>query len=620
MLYARLFGLGAVIAGFVLLAPSKAQATPPEGALIQVRTDGMVGVLLDEVPPQMRDRVAEELEDESTAFWVERAQRQVALMQYRLVYRHFFYAPEEGKRQLPLPPKEARKVVLGGSPTRATVNGHDLVVVPYHFKSYLVSDEASPAQADPALATIGGETEESFVLPVDPDLLFQRTGYACADEVDFPPNSVDAENIGNFFDDSCGVETEETLLCHTLDTLVDRSCVDAIDDEIGALPITLSFKRVGYAPGIAQKFRVGTITNPVRPDLIVRQGDLETNRLIYRYIDENSCAVAEGCVGGTGWRRLLQFEAAVQNLGGSAVHIGDVDYYLSGETSLNELHNVFEFSDCHEHLHFNHYGSFLYGNDPNLGSKRAFCLLSGDRYSNNELTPLVTDYSSCEYQGIEQGWGDTYLAGIECQWLDVTDIDVSAGPVTQNLTFEVNPDGFLCEGERVLDTNGDPVWESTPFTTENGDPVDRMECHEIPGWEQNNVGNLPITLPVTGGYVTAPCHAGELGPKKNCGFAPGDVETCTPGETVNLVCSAPNAAEAQAIRVCEVSDQLGGVACAHAESLASDVIDGSSVPVSFTCPAVRDAAPEAPYGAYSLYGSAIWDEDGIQPIDCVLLP
>ena len=38
--------------------------------------------------------------------------------------------------------------------------------------------------------------------------------------------------------------------------------------------------------------------------------ELSVNRLTYRYVASDACSLAEQCVGGTGWRRLLQFNAS----------------------------------------------------------------------------------------------------------------------------------------------------------------------------------------------------------------------------------------------------------------------------------------------------------------------
>ena len=83
---------------------------------------------------------------------------------------------------------------------------------------------------------------------------------------------------------------------------------------------------------------------------------------------------------------------------------------------------MFEYSTCHQHYHFSHYGKFSLGfGNQHFVSKRAFCLESTSRYANNETTPLTHPYS-CHFQGIEAGWGDDYIAGIDCQWIDVSSV------------------------------------------------------------------------------------------------------------------------------------------------------------------------------------------------------
>src|SRR4029453_15071506 len=88
---------------------------------------------------------------------------------------------------------------------------------------------------------------------------------------------------------------------------------------------------------------------------------------------------------------------------------------------------------------------------------------------NNENSPTWSPYNDCAFQGISEGWGDQYNAGIECQWLDLTTVDTSAGAVTQPLGFRSNPDGFLCEGDPIVGGDGLPLWEPTAFTTTAGE-------------------------------------------------------------------------------------------------------------------------------------------------------
>ncbi|HEU5072923.1 MAG TPA: hypothetical protein VFU02_02095, partial [Polyangiaceae bacterium] len=167
--------------------PMEPGAEEAPGALVQTRMTATVGVLLDELPEGLRERAATELIAESDEFWLGRARAQVALTAYRLVFRNFFYDEAEGKGQLPLPPAEVLEFELTKAPERVDYAGHDVVAVEYTMHSTLLTDPQSVVDAEAALAEIGGSWEEPFVLPIDPELLFQRTGYACMDEAEFPP-------------------------------------------------------------------------------------------------------------------------------------------------------------------------------------------------------------------------------------------------------------------------------------------------------------------------------------------------------------------------------------------------------------------------------------------------
>jgi hypothetical protein len=601
--------------------------SPVPGALIRVSLTSQVGVLLDEIPPSIRERVASTLLAKDEAYWAARAKRQLTLASYRLNFRPFFYDEGDAKQQLPLPPDVALSISVGDAAgpgaRRATVEGHDYVLVDYTLDTVIVTDVDSPATSEPALAEVGGAWAEPFTFPVDPELLIQRTGYACMDEAEFPPNSVDTENVEFYYDQECEVEASLTPDgCHYTE-LPTESCQDALSLHVGKVDTALEFERIAWAEDVAAQYRVGSVSNPAGADLEVVTEELGVNHLIYRYIEQNSCAVAEGCVGGTGWRRLLLFNASEKNTGVSPLNIGDVDYFLDDpeNPTSNANHHIYEYSTCHQHYHFSHYATFTYGDDPNLGAKRAFCLESVARYSNNEQSPTWSPYNDCAFQGISQGWGDQYNAGIECQWLDVTPVDTSAGPVTQPLGFTSNPDGFLCEGEPVLDENALPLWEPTAFTTADGDSVDRPMCSFMPDWSDNNHGELDVTLPVPGeGLLTSVCDRGQLGRLRNCGFAaqPG-LGTCA-AATFNLSCNVPEGSAPQAIRVCEASAVLGaGVACTTSDALAAVDVE-SSAPIALTvpCPAPRDAAE--PGGLYAIYTAPSFTEDALAPVTCTLIP
>jgi len=593
------------------------------GALIHVTATSQVGVLLDEVPESIRERVAKALLAKPDSFYEARARQQLTLSTYRLNFRAGFYEEDSGKNQLPLPPPAVQTIRFlknkGKTAYRATVEDHDYVLADYELDTTIVTDVESPAISEPALAEVGGTWQEDFIFPVDPELLVQRTGFACMDEAEFPPNSVDTEDVEFFYDQTCDVEPAlGTEGCH-LTKLADMSCVDALSANVGTARMAMHFERIAWDADAADAARVGKVETPEGADLAVVGDELSVNRLTYRYITPDACSLAEQCVGGTGWRRLLQFNASEQNVGSTSVNIGDVNYYLDDtqNDNPNANHHVYEYSECHKHYHFNHFATFTYGGDPDLGSKRAFCLESVARYSNHEASPTWSPYGGCSYQGISPGWGDQYNAGIECQWVDVTTIDTSDGPVTKPLGLTSNPDQFLCEGTPVLDANGDPEWEPTKFKSESGDTVDRPKCDFVKNAADNNHQELPVTLPVPGeGMVTEPCTRGQLGPKRNCGYTyDAKLGSCTPGATVNLTCKTASGVAPQALRICEGSSVLGAaVACADVDALATALPTSSGVSVSFKCPEARDE--HEPGGKYGLYYGAIWPEDETAPVTC----
>lgn len=601
--------------------------TTPEvqGALIEINAKSQVGVLLDEVPESERERIAAALLAKPDSFFVARAKRQLSLASYRLNFRPYFYDEGSGKQQLPLPPESALEVSLvpdeaGDKARRAMVEGHDYVLADYALHAVVVTDSESPGTSEPALAELGGEWDEPFVFPVDPELLLQRTGYACMDEAEFPPNSVDSEDLEFFYDQECEVEDELTPDgCHYTE-LPDESCDEALSAHVGKVEAPFHYERIAWDEAIAAKNRVGEIRTQGGADLQVVAEELKVNRLTYRYIEPDSCALAEACVGGTGWRRLLQFNASEQNVGTEPVNIGKVDYFLDdpNNPTPNANHHVYQYSACHKHYHFNYFATFSYGGDKDLGSKRAFCLESVQRYSNHEHSPTWSPYNDCAFQGITQGWGDQYNAGIECQWVDVTSIDVKDGPVTQALGLRSNPEGFLCEGKPVLDASGNVTWEATDLVTDQGDTVDRPVCDEAEDWSGNNYAEQPVTLPTLGkGMLTEECARGQLGPLRNCGFVyDGGLQTCSPGEQVHVTCSVKGGAAAQVVRFCEGSQVLGaGTACLEQQALASFSIEsGASASAGFKCPAERDS--KEPGGLFAIYRGALFPEDDTADVSC----
>ena len=598
-----------------VLVPTVDPDSFPEGALIGVNMTSKVGVLLDELPPTMRDRVADTLLARPESDWVDLAIRQVDLTQYRLNFRGFTYNQTKG--QLPLPPPPLWNISLIGEPARETIDGHDLVIIEYLFSATILTDADSPLESEPQLAEVGGVWNEPYILPVDPDLLFQRTGNACLNEGGFPPNSYDSENARIFYDYTCTAEDVGPVGCHRT-VRPQFSCLEGIDTFIGRFQTSMRFERLPWDKALADQVRVGDVTHVGAADMHVVAEDLAVNRIVYRYFDEESCALGEGAIGAPGWRRLLQFDATLHNLGTEALHIGAVVAEDPGT-------NIFKYNACHDHFHFSNYGTFIFNSEGNAnGVKQAFCVESTSRYSNNEYSPLVHPYT-CRFQGIQAGWVDEYGAGLDVQWIDITDLEFVAETAVGELGFVANPEQFLCEGVRIVDENGNTVYEPSGLRTDTGLPISRPACEFVEGWELNNEGFYELEIPAVGGLVTQPCNEYHIGPLRNCGFTQletADPLVCTPGETVNLSVDLPEPVP-QVVRVCEVSDVLGqGVPCTFRNSIVTRTAVSDNTAVSFVCPAVRDYTPDpddedAPVsiGGFSLYTAPVFPEDVLLPLE-----
>ncbi len=576
------------------------------GALIQVSIQSQVGVLLDEFPEEMRDRVAAAIMAQSEEVWLARAQRQLRMTKNRLNFRNFVY---EGKGQLPLPPQELWEIQLSADgPSRQTIQGRDLVLIDYTFSSTLLTDPDSIAEAEPVLAQPGAVWEEFFAFPADPDMLLQRTDNACVNEAGFPPNSYDSENIWHFYNFECTADSGGALGCHRTQ-LATFDCREALALAVGVVETNVRWERLPWDDDLANQVRVGALTNLEEPDLAVVRNDLRTNRITYRYFTADDCAIEEEAVGGEGWRRLLQFDATVDNVSGAALHIGPA----KGEDPEN---NVFDYNACHDHLHYSNYGEFFLANQDQLnGSKQAFCVQSTTRRSNNEWSPLTHPYS-CTFQGIQAGWADEYVAGLDAQWVDITEMDVPPDGRTVGLGFTSNGDQFLCEGTLQFDENGEMLWEASGFTTDDGESINRPQCDFIEDWDANNEEILDVFVPQMGSFVTAACANEESGPKRNCGFTEVELTAndrfCEPSENVQLNIPLPPTAAPQVLRACQWSAALGvGVACTFEDSLRNiTVLAGEETAVSFTCPAILDAEAEAEVqGGYALYIAPIWPQD-----------
>jgi hypothetical protein len=165
---------------------------------------------------------------------------------------------------------------------------------------------------------------------------------------------------------------------------------------------------------------------------VVLEDTVASVRTEMRNFTEDSCAYVDGCLGGFGQRRLLRFSTITPNL-------GDADFHVGNPTDNPEL---FVQSACSGTFLFDDYARYRLldadGIEVGTGHKSAFALI--------DLAPFTDDAGPAQYgfgqdMGISVGWADIYDAGLDCQWVDIT--DVPAGDYT--LELAINPDEVVAE-------------------------------------------------------------------------------------------------------------------------------------------------------------------------------
>ncbi|XP_061194666.1 uncharacterized protein LOC133202807 [Saccostrea echinata] len=187
----------------------------------------------------------------------------------------------------------------------------------------------------------------------------------------------------------------------------------------------------------------GVICTSALPDLEPSIYMLETTTFLQdRHLYYLQCAMEEKCLAPSAYeaqrsrywrqstRRLLRFSSVVKN-------IGTADFKPMTDRSQWEWHA------CHMHYHsmdvFAHYDIMdQNGNRVAEGLKASFCL------EDSACNPGIFPKYSCQnygQQGISVGCSDNYMADIDCQWVDITDLE----PGEYIFKVEVNPKMLVAE-------------------------------------------------------------------------------------------------------------------------------------------------------------------------------
>nr|MBP7822156.1 hypothetical protein [Saprospiraceae bacterium] len=176
---------------------------------------------------------------------------------------------------------------------------------------------------------------------------------------------------------------------------------------------------------------VGDPGCPPGPDLRIDSALLVSSMYLSTVnSSENSCLVDEKCLSGYGTRTVVRFSTRIENIGVS-------DYYIGEPTNANTS-TQFEWGPCHGHFHYKGYAQYgLYKYDTGqalpFGFKNGFCVL-------DLSCPSGGGQYSCGNMGITAGCADIYSAGLECQWIDITDVPAGKYTMVTKVNWDKSPD------------------------------------------------------------------------------------------------------------------------------------------------------------------------------------
>jgi hypothetical protein len=270
------------------------------------------------------------------------------------------------------------------------------------------------------------------------------------------------------------------------------------------------------------------------PNLTINAERMSSSVLFeYRDFGRTACDLVEGCITTPGRRRLLRFDLETPNVG-----LGDA---FLGVPARGDPR--FEDSTCHGHRHFLGYALYRLlnaaGAEIARGHKQSFCLLDSRRTGLVSGARASAQYT-CSNQGISSGWSDIYGRGLDCQYVDIT--DVPAG--TYRLNVVINRFAGIPESDYTDNTA--EVMVTIPPAGDAGTPPDASVPPES---------------------ITGRC-AMPTGVDRNCGWTPESApRSCTPGQMVfvgcNAGCTPPlgSCTGDPMIRVCETTP------CSNADAL-----------------------------------------------------
>lgn len=193
-------------------------------------------------------------------------------------------------------------------------------------------------------------------------------------------------------------------------------------------PVACNYNPVATVPDVC--YFTGDPNCPEgRPDLIVLENTIKTS-IYLTSINASNCQVVEGCLTGYGQRDIIRFTTHIKN-------IGTADYYIGSPTSQP---SQFSWGNCHGHWHYEGYAEYIMydaqGEAIPVGFKNGFCVLDLECSDGGDAT------YGCSNMGISRQCGDIYGSGLDCQWMDITDIDTGSYTMVVRVNWDNAPDAL----------------------------------------------------------------------------------------------------------------------------------------------------------------------------------
>uniref|UniRef100_A0A8C1S832 protein-lysine 6-oxidase n=1 Tax=Cyprinus carpio TaxID=7962 RepID=A0A8C1S832_CYPCA len=190
---------------------------------------------------------------------------------------------------------------------------------------------------------------------------------------------------------------------------------------------------------------VGSVYRPQQrglPDLVPDPNYVQASTYIQKaHMYSLRCAAEEKCLASSAYsaettdysvRVLLRFPQRVKNQG-------------TADFLPNRPRHTWEWHSCHQHYHsmdeFSHYDLLEVSSGRKVaeGHKASFCLED----TTCDFGHLKRYACTAHTQGLSPGCFDTYNADIDCQWIDITDVQ----PGNYILKLQVNPKYLVHESD-----------------------------------------------------------------------------------------------------------------------------------------------------------------------------